>query len=539
MEEAENVLHSMVVSGCEPNVISYTILINGYCKAKRLDEAIQIFENMRSKGLTPDVITYNSMIDGLYKLDNGSTPNELTYNTIFRRLLKHNKLNKAMQLRNEMVERDFSLDANNISIIVGLLACDRPDFKLTGAFDEILPKHRREEAFIGVNVGTDLSDMPNPTQVVALLKAQQIRHVRLYDAHRAMLLALANSGIRVTVSVPNNELLGVGQSNATAANWITRNVVAHVPATNITAIAVGSEILTTLPNAAPILVSALKFIHSALVASNLDNQIKVSTPHSSSIILDFLVGRPPSLSTRVDRIKGSIDELKDGMSKMQECFRLLLLPKNKASNTTEEAATSAENPEVFDEQQSKESIYDEDKKPFEPLAEDLFFNHFHEDTRYVQLPRRPQTTTQQGQGCKNGSHEQFEGMNINHRVDRERGWNNGNTLEAILIMHLHLLAINNSYQKKDLAFKDLFVMADAVKYALKSEELYTPTTNSSTISASTVQANSTSTVPRTFVYGNCFGCRKPGHQKNDCPQVAKRVRLVVDGMREHVIVTVQ
>ncbi|KAF6150233.1 hypothetical protein GIB67_000107 [Kingdonia uniflora] len=148
-----------------------------------------------------------------------------------------------------------------------------------------------EEAFIGVNVGTDLSDMPNPTQVVALLKAQQIRHVRLYDADRAMLLALANSGIRVTVSVPNNELLGVGQSNATAANWVTRNVVAHVPATNITAIAVGSEILTTLPNAAPILVSALKFIHSALVASNLDNQIKVSTPHSSSIILDSF---PPS-----------------------------------------------------------------------------------------------------------------------------------------------------------------------------------------------------------------------------------------------------
>uniref|UniRef100_A0A6N2NE33 Uncharacterized protein n=1 Tax=Salix viminalis TaxID=40686 RepID=A0A6N2NE33_SALVM len=36
-----------------------------------------------------------------------------------------------------------------------------------------------DEAFIGVNIGTDLSDMPHPTQAVALLKAQQIRHVRL------------------------------------------------------------------------------------------------------------------------------------------------------------------------------------------------------------------------------------------------------------------------------------------------------------------------------------------------------------------------
>ncbi|KAK6913531.1 Glycoside hydrolase family 17 [Dillenia turbinata] len=133
--------------------------------------------------------------------------------------------------------------------------------------------------------------MPNPTQVVALLKAQRIRHVRLYNADRAMLLALANTGIEVMVSVPNEQLLGVGQSNSTAANWVSRNVVAHYPVTNITAISVGSEVLTTLPNAAPVLVNALKFIHSALVASNLDRQIKVSTPLSSSIILDSF---PPS-----------------------------------------------------------------------------------------------------------------------------------------------------------------------------------------------------------------------------------------------------
>lgn len=148
-----------------------------------------------------------------------------------------------------------------------------------------------DDAFIGVNIGTDLSDMPHPTQVVALLKAQQIRHVRLFNAEPAMLIALANTGIRVTVAIPNEQVLGVGQSNSTAANWVSRNIVAHYPATNITTIAVGSEVLTTLPNAAPVLVNALKFIHSALLASNLDRQIKVSTPLSSSIILDSF---PPS-----------------------------------------------------------------------------------------------------------------------------------------------------------------------------------------------------------------------------------------------------
>ncbi|CAI9111363.1 OLC1v1011580C2 [Oldenlandia corymbosa var. corymbosa] len=147
------------------------------------------------------------------------------------------------------------------------------------------------DAFIGVNIGTDLSDMPHPTQVVALLKSQQIKHVRLYNADRGMLLALANTGIKVAISVPNEQLLGIGQSNATAANWVSQNVVAHYPSTNITTICVGSEVLTSLPNAAPILVNALRFIHSALVASNLDRQIKVSTPLPSSIILDPF---PPS-----------------------------------------------------------------------------------------------------------------------------------------------------------------------------------------------------------------------------------------------------
>ncbi|XP_010553889.1 PREDICTED: glucan endo-1,3-beta-glucosidase 2-like [Tarenaya hassleriana] len=148
-----------------------------------------------------------------------------------------------------------------------------------------------EDAFIGVNIGTDLSDMPHPTQVVALLKAQQIRHIRLYDTDPGMLTALANTGIKVVVSVPNDQLLGIGQSNSTAANWVKRNIIAHYPATNITAIAVGSDVLTTLPNVSPVLVNAIKNIHSALLSSNLDGRIKVSTPLSTSLILDPF---PPS-----------------------------------------------------------------------------------------------------------------------------------------------------------------------------------------------------------------------------------------------------
>ncbi|KAE8667718.1 Glucan endo-1,3-beta-glucosidase 2 [Hibiscus syriacus] len=157
-----------------------------------------------------------------------------------------------------------------------------------------------EDSFIGVNIGTDISDMPSPTEVVAILKAQGIRHVRLYHADRAILLALANTGIRVTVPVPNDQLLGIGQSNATAAIWVARNIVSLAPATNITAIAVGSEVLNALPNAGPILVSALKFIHSALVSSNLDRSYLMLNVYpyydymqsNGKIPLDYALFRP-------------------------------------------------------------------------------------------------------------------------------------------------------------------------------------------------------------------------------------------------------
>ncbi|MCL7044691.1 hypothetical protein MKW94_003137 [Papaver nudicaule] len=147
-----------------------------------------------------------------------------------------------------------------------------------------------EGAFVGVNIGTAVSNIPEPKAAVQLLKVQQIHHVRLYHCDSKMLLALANTGIEVIVSVPNDQVVGIGQSKIIARNWISRCVALHYPATNITAIAVGSDILTVLPDAAPFLVSALEYLHSALVEFSME-QIKVSTPLPSSIILDSF---PPS-----------------------------------------------------------------------------------------------------------------------------------------------------------------------------------------------------------------------------------------------------
>ncbi|CDY23618.1 BnaC05g39760D [Brassica napus] len=149
-------------------------------------------------------------------------------------------------------------------------------------------------AFIGVNIGTDLTNMPSPSDIVSLLKSHQITHVRLYDANSHMLKAFANTTIQVTVGVTNQEILKIGRFPSSAASWINKNVAAYVPSTNITAIAVGSEVLTQSPHVAPILASALNNIHKALVAMNLNFQVKVSTPMSMDVMPKPF---PPSTST--------------------------------------------------------------------------------------------------------------------------------------------------------------------------------------------------------------------------------------------------
>ncbi|XP_023742083.1 glucan endo-1,3-beta-glucosidase 4 [Lactuca sativa] len=149
-------------------------------------------------------------------------------------------------------------------------------------------------AFVGINIGTDLSNLPSPEEVVAILRSHQITHIRLFDSDNHLLSALSDTGIEVMVSVTNNEVLRIGQSPAAAASWINKNVAAFVPSTNITAIAVGSEVLSTIPNAAPVLLPAMNNLHKALVSSNLNYQIQVSTPFSMDMIPRPF---PPSAAT--------------------------------------------------------------------------------------------------------------------------------------------------------------------------------------------------------------------------------------------------
>ncbi|XP_078180739.1 O-Glycosyl hydrolases family 17 protein [Carex rostrata] len=148
-----------------------------------------------------------------------------------------------------------------------------------------------EAPFIGVTIGTSVSNLLSPTDLVSFLKSQQITHVRLYDADTSLLSALANTGIKVLVGVPNNELIALGSSPATASAWVTRRLAPFIPSTQISGIAVGDEVPNSLPSALPVLLPALQSLRNAVLSNNLS--IPVSTPLPFSLIQDPF---PPSQS---------------------------------------------------------------------------------------------------------------------------------------------------------------------------------------------------------------------------------------------------
>ncbi|KAJ4872736.1 O-Glycosyl hydrolases family 17 protein [Raphanus sativus] len=144
---------------------------------------------------------------------------------------------------------------------------------------------------IGVNYGRIANNLPSPENVVNLLKSQGINRIKIYDTDNNVLTALAHSGIKVVVTLPNELLSRAASHQSFADKWVQHNIRKHFPATEIEAIAVGNEVFVDPKNTTPYLVTAMKNIHTSLVKYNLDKSIKISSPIALSALANSY---PPS-----------------------------------------------------------------------------------------------------------------------------------------------------------------------------------------------------------------------------------------------------
>ncbi|KAK1362215.1 Glucan endo-1,3-beta-D-glucosidase [Heracleum sosnowskyi] len=154
---------------------------------------------------------------------------------------------------------------------------------------------------IGINYGTLGNNLPSPKRVAQLLQSTLVDKVKIYDTNSQILEAFSNTGIDLIVAVENNLVKNISSDISVADEWFSSRVMPFIPATSVTAIAVGNEYLSTAddddddngldPKA---LIEAMQNIHAVLLARGLDRKIKVTTPHSMAILASSF---PPSSST--------------------------------------------------------------------------------------------------------------------------------------------------------------------------------------------------------------------------------------------------
>jgi len=66
-EGAEGVLTRMIEAGITPNVFTYTVLINAYARAGDVEGAQGVLRRMKVKGVEPNLMTYNTFLTAMVK----------------------------------------------------------------------------------------------------------------------------------------------------------------------------------------------------------------------------------------------------------------------------------------------------------------------------------------------------------------------------------------------------------------------------------------------------------------------------------------
>ncbi|XP_031288001.1 pentatricopeptide repeat-containing protein At3g62470, mitochondrial-like [Pistacia vera] len=108
-----------------PNLMTYTVLLNGWCRVKNLMEAGRVWNDMIDKGFKPDIVVHNVMLEGLLRSKKrsdsiklfeimkakGPLPNVCSYTIMIRDFCKQRKMKEAVEYFDAMLESGCQPDA--------------------------------------------------------------------------------------------------------------------------------------------------------------------------------------------------------------------------------------------------------------------------------------------------------------------------------------------------------------------------------------------------------------------------------------------
>ncbi|XP_052200661.1 pentatricopeptide repeat-containing protein At1g20300, mitochondrial [Diospyros lotus] len=115
-----------------PDVVVYTNLVRGWCRAGNISEAERVFREMKMAGIKPNVYTYSIVIDALCRcgqisrahdvfaemLDTGCEPNSVTFNNLMRVHVKAGRTEKVLQVYNQMKKLSCPADTITYNFLI-------------------------------------------------------------------------------------------------------------------------------------------------------------------------------------------------------------------------------------------------------------------------------------------------------------------------------------------------------------------------------------------------------------------------------------
>merc|ERR1719453_2309336 len=120
MSRSEQVLQAMHAASVEPDIVTYSTVVKGYCLEGDVDKALIVLKEMRADQSTkPDEITYNSFLDGCakqHRVDEALTaleemqavgirPSNFTVSILVKLLGRVRRLNQAFGIMEDLSKR--------------------------------------------------------------------------------------------------------------------------------------------------------------------------------------------------------------------------------------------------------------------------------------------------------------------------------------------------------------------------------------------------------------------------------------------------
>merc|ERR1719375_1845371 len=121
MDQVPAIQEEMERVGIQPNLITFSAMIKGYCRMGDIQKAFGILKHMKREGVSPDEIMYNSLLDGC---------------------AQNNLVEEGLKLLEDMQQQGVTPSNFTLSILVKMMNRSR---NLDGAFsivEELTKKHK-------------------------------------------------------------------------------------------------------------------------------------------------------------------------------------------------------------------------------------------------------------------------------------------------------------------------------------------------------------------------------------------------------------